>query len=256
MIKIRRNNIWENAEDKYKELFNKYREQNRYSERPFSENGITISRNIDDPFNGIFISIDNIKYPICDWNDVKIFLTDMDNVNWYPARNYQTWAYYDFIYDNKNRKNYISRGSTYTPGDTIIDIDNLNSNIVFKLMRNNNNSISFERNDVMRSHFRICDNEWARLGYRGFYTRITMDPGMIVIPPSDQSNINKLELPEGLLLVETSDENEQCIMCIQYKVNIIFTPCNHSISCSDCYQKMEKNVCPICKNNIVSIIKK
>ena len=255
MIKIRKNNIWENADDIYKEMFIKYRDRNRYSENPYSENGITISRDNNDPFNGIYLHVENMKLPICDWDDVKIFLTDIENVNWYSTRNYQTWAYYDFIYDNKNRKKYISPGSICLPGDIIIDINNLSPNIVFKLFRNSNNSISFERNDINRSYFRICDNEWARVGYRGFYTRITMDPGIIIIPPNSQLNVNKLELPNDLILTETNDQNEQCIMCINYKINICFLPCNHSISCSECYKKMEKNICPICKNEIVSIIK-
>jgi hypothetical protein len=255
MIKIRKNNNWENAGDIYSEMFNKYREQNRYSEIPYTENGITISRDMNDPYNGVYLHIDTNKYPICDWNDVKIFLTDRNDVNWYSARNYQTWSYFDFIYDNKNRKNYRSPGSIYMPGNTIIELDNLQPNIVFKLIRNSNNSISFERNDMNHSHFRICDNEWARLGYRGFYTRLTMDPGMIVIPPSNLSS-NKLELPDNLILSESTDENEQCIMCVNYKVNINFLPCNHAISCSECYLKMEQNVCPLCKINIISITKK
>jgi len=255
MIKIRRNNIWENAGDIYSNMFKKYCAQNQYSETPYTENEITISRDMNDPYNGVYLHVDNIKYPICDWNDIKIFLTDRDNVNWYPTRNYQTWAYIDFIYDNKNRKTYSSPGSIDILGNTMIKLDNLQPNIVFKLIRNNNNSISLERNDLNMSHFRVCDNEWARLGYRGYYNRMTMDPGIIVLRPSDIPS-NKLELPENLVLIESADENEQCIMCVNYKVNIRFIPCNHSISCSECYLKMEQNKCPLCKNKIESIDKK
>lgn len=254
MIKIKFNDSWEEADEQYIDMFNKYRRQNRYSELPYTENDITIGRINNDAHNGIYIHIGNHKYPICDWDDVKIFLTDLDDVRWYPARNYQTWAFFDFIYDNKNSKNYVSYGSTIIPGDIVIDIPGLPADIIFKIKRNSNYSISFQRNDLYYSQFRISDNEWARTGYRGFYTRMTMDPGMIILPPIEIQS-NKLELPNDLILTQTNDENDQCIMCVNYKINIRFEPCNHSVSCSECYKKMEYNLCPICKKNINKIIK-
>jgi hypothetical protein len=254
MIKIRINDKWHIANETHREMFIKYRNQNRYSELPLTENGITISRDNNDPYNGIYIQTEtNNKYPICDWSDVKIFLTDREPADWLPARNYQTWAFFDYIYDNKITKKYVSRGTLYDIEDTIIDIDGISPGIVFKISRNSyNNSIYFERNDQNRWQSRISDNDWARLGYRGFYTRITMDPGMIIIPPTNLQS-DKIQLPSGLELDQTSNENEQCLMCVNYKINIKFQPCNHAISCSECYIKMEQNVCPICKNNINDI---
>ena len=179
-----------------------------------------------------------------------MFIVNREPVDWYLGRDYQTWAYYDFIYDNNVSKNYFSQGSFHNIGDTLIDINNIAPGIIFRISRNINNSIYFERNDAYLSHSRISDNEWARLGYRGFYARITMDPGRTIIPP----NSNKIQLPTGLVAIETNNEKDQCIMCVSYKVNIRFQPCNHSISCSECYKKMENNLCPVCKTEISNII--
>jgi hypothetical protein len=254
MIKIKINGRWKDASYDYRQMFIKYRERNRYSEIPLTENGWTISRDNNDPYNGIFIQTETNKLPICDWNDVKIFLVNVATPDWYSARDYQTWAFFDFIYDNKLSKNYVSPGSLYNSGDTIIDIDNILPGIIFRIYRNSNNSIEFERNDEHRTRCRISDNEWARLGYRGFYTRLTMDPGIIIIPPNTNTNhSNKLQLPIGLIAVETNEEKEQCILCVTNKINICYLPCNHFINCSECYIKMENNLCPLCKTSISNI---
>ena len=135
-------------------------------------------------------------HPIMDCADVKVFLQDAEPVNWYPARNYQMWAFRDFIYDpaRPERKFYASkysshlffqRGST-NRNVTDIDIDGLPPNIIFSISRNENGSVYYERNDARGTRVRICDHEGARAGFRGFYNRITMDTGMIVTPPLQQ----------------------------------------------------------------------
>ena len=208
-------------------------------------------------FNPTFIDTGNQKIPICDWNNVKVFLIDREPVDWHNSRDYQTWAYYDFMYDNKVKKTYISRGSILTADAVVINIDNLQPNIIFSLLRNSNNSVDLEKNDVNRTRVRICDNEWSRLGYRGFYNRMTMDPGMIIISPDINNNIaNKIYIPENIALIEIDNNDEQCIMCCKYKKNIKFQPCNHIISCVECCKKMVNSKCPICKNDIISVIEK
>ena len=138
MIKININGVWTLAGDKYTSIFQKYVNQNRlYREVPYIEDGITISRDSNDPYNASYIHIGNHKIPICDWNNVKVFLLEMEPVDWHNARDYQTWAYYDFMYDNKQRKTYATKYSTYlaypphTREVTEIDIDDLQPNIIF-----------------------------------------------------------------------------------------------------------------------------
>jgi hypothetical protein len=202
--------------------------------------------------------------PIIDMNDIYAFIVDnpsMSRANWMPCREYQAWAYRDFIYDThrSTKKSYMSPYSSYLAfNNTIltnqivtIDLPDLNPNIIFNVSRNENNSVYFERNDSSGSRVRMCDNEYARAGYLGFYTRITMDPGIIVIPPpisaaaSALLSTSHLPPPE-----ETDDESLQCILCNNHQVNVKFSPCEHKISCSACYSKLVKNACPVCRSTI------
>jgi hypothetical protein len=202
--------------------------------------------------------------PIIDMNDIYAFIVDnpsMSRANWMPCREYQAWAYRDFIYDThrSTKKSYMSPYSSYLAfSNTIlanqivtIDLPDLNPNIIFNVSRNENNSVYFERNDSSGTRVRMCDNEYARAGYLGFYTRITMDPGIIVIPPpisaaaSALLSTSHLPPPE-----ETDDESLQCILCNSHQVNVKFSPCEHKISCSACYSKLVKNACPVCRSTI------
>ena len=210
-------------------------------------------------------------YAIMDCADVKVFLQDAEPVSWYPARNYQMWAFRDFIYDVARpvRKYYASKYSShlfFQRGSSMqtvvdIDIDGLPPNIIFSISRNENGSVYYERNDAHGTRVRICDHEGARAGFRGFYTRITMDTGMIVTPPSQPvpsytvSSAVPLPLPPGCSVVKTNVEEDQCMMCYENKKNIAFGPCAHNIVCSECYVKLMKpRECPVCKQAITSII--
>jgi len=204
-------------------------------------------------------------YAIMDCADVKVFLQDAEPVNWYPARNYQMWAFRDFIYDAARpvRKYYASkysshlffqRGSTQTV--TYIDIDGLPPNIIFSVSRNDNGSVYFERNDAHATRVRMCDHESARAGFRGYYTRMTMDPGIIVTPPPQPSQpAVPLPLPPGLIAQKTNVEDEQCIMCYENKKDILFGPCAHNVMCGECYVKLIKTrECPVCKQAVESLV--
>ena len=124
------------------------------------------------------------------------------------------------MYDptNQTRKIYASKYSSYLayPPNTRdrdvveIEIDGLPSNIVFSISRNENNSVYYERNDERGTRVRICDNHMARIGYRGFYTRMTMDVGMIVTPPAPLPQIAASSL-DGLPLPEHTDIEEEKI---------------------------------------------
>ena len=208
------------------------------------------------------------EYGIIDWNDIKLFLISAySQANWVDARSYQAWAYIDFMYSNVETKYYASRGSYVFEDDsdnegnssrrtyTLIDIDtHISPNIIFSIKRNSENrSVSFVRDTG--EQVRICDDERARAGYMGFYTRMTMDVGMIIEPPPSQAQPTHHAhhaIPSTTITTETDIEDEQCILCCKYKKNITFLPCNHNIVCSCCYIKLDKGgrECPMCKGVI------
>ena len=218
-------------------------------------------------------------YPIMDCADVKVFLQDAEPVNWYPARNYQMWAFRDFIYDSARpvRKFYASKYSSHlffqrgssAQSVTDIDIDGLPPNIIFSISRNDNGSVYYERNDAQGTRVRICDHEGARSGFRGFYNRITSDPGIIITPPTQSlpqqppqqpipsytaSSSSALQMPQFISAIPTSVEEDQCIMCYENAKNITFSPCGHNVTCSVCYPKLIKpRECPVCKQGITSL---
>ena len=238
-----------------------------------ANNNITISRHIHESMEDAGKAI-----PIIDMNDIYVFIVDnpgMARANWLPARSYQLWAYRDFVYDRHRsiKKSYMSRGTFHVSNDhdilpnqiVTIHVANIAPNIIFNISRNENNSVFLERNDEFRTRVRICDNEYARSGYLGFYTRLTMDPGIIVTPPpyaqlivegapgavpsQQQLSVAHLPAPE-----ETTDEADQCILCFKYRVNARFSPCEHQVCCSACYSKMTKNSCPVCRADITRIM--
>ena len=83
---------------------------------------------------------------------------------------------------------------------------------------------------------------------------MTMDPGIIITPPVNNTLQNSILIPDNILIIPTDNVEEQCIMCCTYKSNIQFIPCNHTISCVQCCKKMANNKCPICKTDILSVI--
>jgi hypothetical protein len=214
-------------------------------------------------------------HAIMDCADVRVFLQDATPVNWYPARNYQMWAFRDFIYDPERpeRKFYASRYSSHlffqrgSSNRTVvtIDLDDLPPNIIFSMSRNENGSVYYERNDAHGTRVRICDHEGARAGFRGFYTRLTMDPGIIVTPPQQAPQLQPmpsytvssavpLQLPPGLVAQKTNVEEDQCIMCYENAKNLTFDPCAHTVMCSECYvQQIKPRECPICRQGIASL---
>jgi hypothetical protein len=227
-----------------------------------------------------------IAIPIIDINDIYVFLTDHppNDPNWVAARSYQIWAYRDYVYDRFRsiKKSYMTRDThpfVYENDANMlanqmvtIDVANVPPNIVFNISRNNNNSVYFERNNTARTRVRICDNQFARIGYMGFYTRITMDTGMIVnyppelppeLPPVPSASPNLLSVAHLSPLEEMADTDadadaddghHRCILCLRYRVNARFSPCEHKVCCSECYSKMSKNECPICRAEITRVM--
>jgi hypothetical protein len=221
---------------------------------------------------------DGRAIPIIDLADISVFITDSAvlgptaRANWFPSRSYQVWAYRDFVYDRNRsiKKSYVSRNTpinAYISDDRILanqivslpaDL-NIDTHIIFNISRNENGSVYLERNGPAGSRTRICDNEYARAGYLGFYTRITMDPGMFVMPPPQpQSSGSATPLSTAHLPApeETDDDDveHQCIMCVRYRINARFSPCEHKVCCSECYSQFAKNECPVCRAVITRVM--
>ena len=266
-----------------------------------ADNGVTVYRHDDDHYKPTHVTFSNPgsninanAVPIIDMSDVKIFLTDVPDANWFKARNYQAWAFRDFMYDETvpQVKYYATRYSSHlffqtsNYGDVVtIELDGLAPNIIFKLSRNENGSVYYEKNDRNATRIRICDNESARSGYLGFYRRMT-DVGDFIITtapahipaPTIASAIQdpygpdyqdfaaflhqphhihnhsvKLPLVPGTQSVQTDVEEEQCIMCFKNKSSVRLFPCTHRVMCPECYNKIEKNECPICRSGIIKL---
>jgi len=260
-----------------------------------ADSGVRVYRDDDDHYKPTHISGNNRNViPIIDMSDVKIFLTDVPpDANWFKARNYQAWAYRDFMYDEAvpQAKYYATRHSSHlffqtsNYGDVVtIELDGLAPNIIFKLSRNENGSVYYEKNDRNATRIRICDNETARSGYLGFYRRMTDVGNFMVSPapvpitasaiqdpygpdyqdfaaflhqPHHNHNHNysvKLPLVPGTQSVQTDVEEEQCIMCFKNKSSVRLFPCSHRVMCPECYNKIEKNECPICRSGIIKLV--
>lgn len=319
-IRVKINGVWQPASPLLRDIYIGYKSLPMSSgSRPYSKDGITIFRTDNDAYMPTFYRWDDRGHadtttttineyvfpeneeegarrnqdvtpnpiPIIDFNDIYIFLVDgvtgpgsRSGAGWVKARNYQTWAYIDFIYDTRVRKCYASQYSSYlafpagfdNANVVTIDIDRLTPNIIFSVSRNDNNSVYYEKNDSSHTRVRICDNELARAGFLGFYTRITMDVGMIITPPPTplashayahaHAHSHTISSPGSALICLggqppmddlTDIEEEQCIMCYENKKNVLFNPCNHVISCYRCVQKMNKCECPVCKSAIHTI---
>ena len=318
-IRVKINGTWQAASPLLRDIYTGYKSLPMSSgSRPYSKDGITIFRTDNDAYMPTFYRWDDRGHadttttineyvfpeneeegarrnqdvtpnpiPIIDFNDIYIFLVDgvtgpgsRSGAGWVKARNYQTWAYIDFIYDTRVRKCYASQYSSYlafpagfdNANVVTIDIDRLTPNIIFSVSRNDNNSVYYEKNDSSHTRVRICDNELARAGFLGFYTRITMDVGMIITPPPTpfashayahaHAHSHTISSPGSALICLggqppmddlTDIEEEQCIMCYENKKNVLFNPCNHVISCYRCVQKMNKCECPVCKSAIHTI---
>ena len=235
----------------------------------YNENGIifTISRSGgsgDRYHGGITITReDDSTMPIADFNDVQVFLLDhpngsggFDTGNWFQSRAYQTWAYFDFVNSTDASRTYTNL--TFLT-DNILIPDNIATNdaepiLIFTMRRETNGTIFIERDDERRTRFRISDNQQARAGYLGYYRRITDDVGIISQVVRYNAENNRLPIPEGVR-VELTDNNELlCVVCNINKQNIRFTPCNHTGTCSECYNHLQHpRECPLCRGRIENI---
>jgi len=237
-------------------------------EYKYNNNGIIFTIKRYNFFSGTFlIREDGSRTPIVDMNNVKVFLVDHPSeVKWYLARDYQIWAFYDFIYNNnpigqlENIRKYKSYNSDniFELRDYITIPLTLEPNIIFTISRDTNGSIYYETNNETRRRIKISDSEKYRQNYQGFYNRITDSNIIIDNAPFhlQQSQVYPVcPVCPDIQVIPTQDEEIMCIVCNINTQNIKFLPCNHSHTCSSCYNLLQgRKICPICRSNICSIL--
>jgi hypothetical protein len=250
-VKLKINLEWVPALDYQKQAFRKFKHKYWNSDNfnasnymregsiDINYNGykFKIERDRNNQHRGIYIFKENgDKIPITDFNSVKIFLIEQGQ--WVDARWYQTKAYYDFIYDYEDRKEY-----------------NFGSGINFIISRNDNGTIYYQKDDLNRSRVKISDNPGYISAYQAYYNRLTDD---IISVPNKRKDIvhGYLPIPLGIDLEDTNIEEQQCVVCFNTKKNIKFKPCDHNHTCSECYlQVLKPRECPFCKQEINEIIR-
>lgn len=102
---------------------------------------------------GIYLIRENgSKMPICDWNNVKIFVINenSDLTDWKSVDENITEDYYNLIYNGLD------------------EIDNT----LHRIFRDDDKILCQTKNDS--AIYRISDNKFERESYLGFYRRVTM----------------------------------------------------------------------------------
>ena len=70
----------------------------------------------------------------------------------------------------------------------------------------------------------------------GFLNRIIRDSKI-------ETNVNERE----------TFKNEQCVVCLQKPLNVLFCNCGHLSVCSDCFPGLRENKCVVCKTENITI---
>jgi hypothetical protein len=91
-----------------------------------------------------------------------------------------------------------------------------------------------------------------------FYS--AMQKNIIVCQTYDMNEIKKYidtlaitgQIIPGVIFGD--DDDDDCIICMDQTKDSVFSPCGHYMTCSKCSIKCKN--CPICRANIVSIIKR
>lgn len=203
-------------------------------------------------YNKIILTRENGSImPIFDGDLVKVFL--IAHHQWMQARDYQIWAYRDFVYKNAPEVYYKSNGSTnLDPNITyvVLDIPNLEPDIVFRMSRNDNGTIFYEKNNINKTKVRISDNINEQRYYLNYVMRLTNQDMVVNNNPTLGHISVPVVIPTGLNLIETNNDDIACVVCNIYKKNIKYLPCNHIHTCSHCTKHIMDNgllICSICR---------
>ena len=202
-----------------------------FTEIPFrcNSNGYNfIIRREGDIYNGpIYLVRENgTKGHMADMSQIKELKVNDYGPNWFIVPDTIKLAYLQFIETNDSNKNYNIMGTE----------------VIF--IRVQNGSIEYK---IGETKTRISHNPKYMSDYSAYIRRI-ID---FVEPMEDVP-----ELPQGIDIIATNDDDKQCAICYTTMMNIQFVPCNHTYTCSDCYTKMiDKKHCPYCKQKINTIEK-
>ena len=64
------------------------------------------------------------------------------------------------------------------------------------------------------------------------------------------SELNSMQLEKCKKENTLLKNRTQCIICKSNDRNILFTPCNHCVCCSECSNSLYTNICPTCRGDI------
>jgi hypothetical protein len=229
-------------------------------------NGYKFTIKREDKNSGIhFIRTDGSKCNIADFNAIKIFLLDHPSgiPNWYMAKDYQIWAFLDFIYDDKKSKTYkTSNVPLICPNDVILALDIFRSDgskdeskYEFTIFRADNGNIYFQPLDGRRLKMSDCSALFEE-----YQKHVEQDyPAIAFNISSLDEQLFMFDNINAIPCFETSDESKLnvCIICYTNLWNVIALPCGHIQSCSKCLtmESQKEQKCPLCRTMITSFAK-
>jgi len=160
-------NNWRNATDNEINCFNNFTNTNILTPeyKTMISGNYTLHR--ESPNH---ITLINDK-PIINYHNIKVFLPEFNG--WVNAREYQKLAYMDYIIGDIHSKYYHSKHSKHILDPESIELQlNLEPNICFKMSRNENGTIYYEKNNITKTNVKISDHIGYQNYYLGFYNRI------------------------------------------------------------------------------------
>lgn len=256
---------WVDARPYQVDAFRQFKE-NREQDLYYNKKGYTFHIKRTNPDSGIhFIRTDGTKCNIADFNSIKIFLIDHPSgiPNWYRARDYQIWAFLDFIYDNKKSKTYKTLNiPNHQESDVALTLTIYkengtvdNSKYEFTIFRSDNGKIYFQSIDGRK--LRMSDNsnefEYYQKHIEQDYPAIAFTSGTLEEQEFSSETI------KAISAFETSDESKPnvCIVCLKNLWNVIVLSCGHIQICSECLtiESQKHNKCPYCRTDITSFAK-
>jgi hypothetical protein len=256
---------WVNARPYQVNAFTQFK-QNKEQDLYYNSRGYKFHIKRTDPNSGIhFIRTDGTKCNIADFNSVKIFLIDHPSgiPNWYRARDYQIWAFLDFIYDNKKSKTYKTLNiPNHQESDVALTLTIYkengtvdNSKYEFTIFRSDNGNIYFQPVDGRK--LRISDNSNE---FDCYQKHIEQDyPAIAFTSGTLEEQEFSYETIKSVSTFETVDESKLnvCIVCLKNLWNVIVLSCGHIQICSECLsiESQKHNKCPYCRTDITSFAK-
>jgi hypothetical protein len=106
------------------------------------------------------------------------------------------------------------------------------------------------RKDGLR--YEVISSDIKLITTKGKYFYSVRKKDNIKIITSDTSTSSDKSIKN--ITIHTDEDNTECCICMTNEKEIVFGPCGHYYSCSECSNKISK--CPICRTNISNKIKR